>query len=82
MTPACLTTAEFVAILEDIKKVVAERDSFEGTLTYTFPEEDDPDDTFRVEARYRIGNSMGQGGMVVVGEFGEEGPSETNLQGN
>lgn len=58
---------------------VAAGDSWEGLIQYGFPwleEMGDPStdadrDGFRVEARYRVGNLQGQGGMVMVGEVEE-----------
>jgi hypothetical protein len=37
------------------------------------PEPGDPEGTdFRVEARYRVGNSMGQGGFRIIGDWVDE----------
>jgi hypothetical protein len=76
--PVYLTVDELVALLDDLRTRVAAGDSFEGSIEYTMPwsvelgdPEDDPSGQpgFRVRAAYRVGNTMGQGGMVMVGEM-------------
>lgn len=74
--PTYLTKDQFVAVLEDMRDKVLANDSFEGSLSYELPwstELGDPvDDSrsgFRVRASYRTGNSMGQGGMRMIGEW-------------
>lgn len=77
--PTYLTKDQFIEVLEDLKTRVCSDDSFEGSLTYSFPwstEIGDPADDpngpgFRVQASYRVGNSQGQGGMRMVGEMVE-----------
>lgn len=77
--PIATTKDELLMILDDIRNKVEEGDSFEGFLNYLMPdytgipEEDEKlkDIDFMVEARYRIGNSMGQGGMRMWGEMKE-----------
>lgn len=70
MIPKYLTKDELLAVLDDLRAHIEANDSFEGSFEYTFPEQGDPSgDGFRVRASYRIGNSMGQGGMRMVGEF-------------
>lgn len=71
MMPRFLTKGQLLAILEDIRTVVANDDSFEGSFSYEFPDDDDPPNGFRVRASYRTGNSMGQGGMRMIGEWVE-----------
>ena len=75
-----LSKDEFLVVLDDMRALVAAGDSFEGSLSYEFPwntemgdPADDPADGFRVRASYRTGNSMGQGGMRMVGEWDEPG---------
>ena len=70
---------ELVAVLDDIVAHVKSGDSFEGFLNYLMPdvEEMEKGVEFVVEARYRIGNLMGQGGMRIYGEWVEvEDPAE------
>ena len=63
-----VTKEQLLAIIDDIRDSVINNDSMEGYLNYLLPDEDDPKDVkFRVEARYRVGNSQGQGGMRMIG---------------
>lgn len=78
LVPAFQTKQQLIAALVDIINLVAADDTFEGSLSYEFPwHEDrgdpvsDPGEGFRVRASYRIGNSMGQGGMRTLGEMRE-----------
>lgn len=73
-----VTHDELVKVLEDVLQRVKEWDSFEGFINYlmpiTFDEELDKkyqeDGIYAIlEARYRIGNSMGQGGMRMIGKM-------------
>jgi hypothetical protein len=58
---------QLLAILDDIRHRVACGDSYEGFLSYQFPEEPVNGHDFAVYAGYRIGNLQGQGGMRFVG---------------
>lgn len=80
LMPVYLTKDQFLAVLDDIRELVVADDSFEGSLSYELPwntycdpvREDDPSGPgFRVQASYRTGNSMGQGGMRMLGEMRE-----------
>lgn len=83
--PVHLTKEQFLAVLDDIRDLVVADDSFEGSLSYELPwntrcdpvNEDDPSDGFRVRASYRTGNSMGQGGMRMLGEMREVPDADT-----
>ena len=68
--PTGMSKTELLQVLDDIRYHVQVDDSFEGFLNYLIPDQDDLSDTveFMVEARYRIGNSAGQGGMRIFGE--------------
>ncbi len=57
-----------LSILDDIRKRVIEDDSFEGFLSYSCMIEEIPCERheFEVEARYRIGNQDGQGGVRII----------------
>lgn len=71
--PVNMSHEELLAVLADITDRVRHGDSFEGSLTYAIPE--DPEaapGSFDVLASYRIGNSMGQGGMRMIGEWTDE----------
>lgn len=75
--PAPATHDEFVELLEDVLAMVKAGDSFEGFIEYTMPVSDPWEEeraerdarwgqaAFAVRARYRVGNSMGQGGLAV-----------------
>jgi hypothetical protein len=63
-----MTRHELLALLDDIRRRVEAGDSFEGFINYLMPTEDvAPDVEFMVEARYRVGNLQGQGGMRMIG---------------
>jgi hypothetical protein len=67
------TRRELLAILDDIKSSVERDDSFEGSIEYELRE---PlvlvgHGSFAVRASYRVGNSQGQGGLVMVGDTSE-----------
>lgn len=63
-----VTTEQLALILADIKSAVEAGDSFEGNLTYSCMDEDLKPGEFNVTAMYRIGNSQGQGGCVMINE--------------
>jgi hypothetical protein len=63
-----LTKHELLEIIDDMRARIARDDSWEGFLNYLIPEPGDPEGTYaRVEARYRFGNTEGQGGMRMIG---------------
>lgn len=63
-----VTQAELLEIIDDMRARVAEGDSWEGYLNWLIPEPSYPRDIVAlVEARYRIGNLQGQGGMRMIG---------------
>jgi hypothetical protein len=73
--PRALPHGALLALLDDITARVRSGDSFEGTITWSIPEDPDADpQSFDVTASYRIGNMQGQGGMRVIGEFRELPP--------
>lgn len=60
---ADLSKIELLALLKGAAAAIERDDSFEGRIAYTFgtaPE------TFEVDAFLRVGNSMGQGGAIVI----------------
>lgn len=75
MKPIPLTQTELVAVLRNMAELVEEGDSFEGSIEYAMPIPETEGETFPegtyalVRASYRIGNSMGQGGLRTVGEL-------------
>jgi len=81
LVPEPCSKETLLAILDDVRFHVEQDDSFEGFVEYTFPwaeemgdpETDDRDEIdFRVKASYRIGNTMGQGGMRIIGKMQAE----------
>lgn len=72
--PIGMSVPQFLELLDDIRRRVAEGDSFEGFLEYLIPDDPDSGAMFDVRAGYRIGNSMGQGGFRVIEQRDEETP--------
>jgi hypothetical protein len=74
--PTPKTTAELLGVLDDVRARVAAGDSFEGSLEYLMPYDEEgvlvEGADFMVRAAYRVGNSQGQGGMRLVGEQKEQ----------
>lgn len=69
--PAILNKDQLVKLLHHIAELIEIGDSFEGMLEYLIPDEDEQTEemTFAVRSRFRVGNSEGQGGMRIIGEF-------------
>ena len=70
--PAILDKEQLVKLLHHIADLVESGDSFEGMLEYLIPDEEEQSTeglTFAVRSRFRVGNSEGQGGMRIIGEF-------------
>jgi hypothetical protein len=67
-----MSYAELAVLLKDMARVVEEGDSFEGSLEYLvpYPSDIDPPVDVMVRAVYRHGNSMGQGGVRIIGTAG------------
>lgn len=70
--PVPSTYVEVAAILRDMAERVEAGDSFEGSIEYVMPWPDEnmepvSDAEVMVQASYRIGNSMGQGGLRLIG---------------
>jgi hypothetical protein len=57
---------ELLALIDRMREAVAADDSFEGSLSYTAMADGLERHEFEVAAGFRIGNSQGQGGMVLV----------------
>ena len=53
---------DVAAALRSMADSIEASDSFEGSLQYTATDRD----TFEVDAFWRVGNSEGQGGAVVI----------------
>lgn len=67
MRPERLTRHELLSHLQQIIDGVETGDTLEGSLSWGLPEGDDSDG-WDVMGAYRVSNSMGQGGMVVIGK--------------
>lgn len=65
-----LSKDELVSVLEDILRGVKKDDTLEGSIEFLlpYPPAGDPEDAdFMVRASYRVGNSMGQGSVRLIG---------------
>lgn len=70
LTGRPMTKDQLLAILDNVRHLIELEDSWEGLVNWLLPEPGDPPGTYaRVEARYRMGNSMGQGGMQIIGDW-------------
>lgn len=65
-THVSMTKDQLLAVLDDIRAGVAAGDSFEGSIEYLMPGPLGLGGDFAVRASYRIGNTMGQGGLRVI----------------
>jgi hypothetical protein len=78
--PSNMPHEGLTGLLEDITARVRAGDSFEGTITWSIPEDPGADpQSFDVTASYRTGNLEGQGGMRVIGEWAEPPPGQALL---
>ncbi|WP_329390082.1 hypothetical protein OG211_12145 [Streptomyces niveus] len=68
-----MSREELLKLLDDMRERVASRDSFEGHIQYLIADVTN-EHPFDVAAMYRVGNSMGQGGCVLVGAETREEP--------
>lgn len=59
---------QLIKVIGDMLAAIAKDDSFEGSIEYLMPYENDPDCDFMVRGVYRVGNSMGQGGVRLIGK--------------
>jgi hypothetical protein len=69
MVPKNISQDELIAILTDMLESVRSGDSFEGYIEYAMPDPGQDPHSFNVLANYRVGNSMGQGGVKLLGEW-------------
>lgn len=61
-----LTTEELVALLRHMADSVEARDSFSGMIEYDCMTDRCQPGEYLVKGAYRVGNSQGQGGMVLI----------------
>lgn len=77
LTPVNMGVEELVKILDDMRERITHGDSFEGSIEYLMPADDDaPAQSFDVQATYRIGNTMGQGGVRMIGNWHDAPPRQ------
>jgi hypothetical protein len=70
-----MSREELADILDDMAARVREGDSFEGHIEYQMAEPD-AEHPHQVRAAYRVGNRMGQGGMVLIGQGEAPAPGD------
>ena len=74
--PDQMTKEQMVGLFQELLIRIEVGDSWEGWIEWLLPDASAPADIVaEVRARYRIGNTEGQGGMRFVGELVEQ-PSE------
>ena len=64
MKPKQQTKQQLIAALRSIAQSIEENDSFEGSIEYTITGRN----AFDVQAFWRVGNSEGQGGSIMIGD--------------
>jgi hypothetical protein len=68
LIPKYMSRDELLFVLEEITTTVREYDTFGGFIEFDAMDESIPEGKdFAVVASYRIGNSRGQGGVVLIG---------------
>lgn len=63
--PDILTKGQLLKILENISEGITIDDTLEGFIEFTVNDAD----TWKVTARYRVGNREGQGFVRMIGSF-------------
>jgi hypothetical protein len=83
LKPVPMTQGEIADFLDTMAAAVRAGDSFEGFIEYLLPDppelggEPVPDDTYAmVKASVRFGNSLGQGGVTLIGEVVNDPPEQ------
>jgi hypothetical protein len=74
-----MSKEQLIEVLEDMIDVIKADDSFEGSIQYTVMDDDLGPGEFEVGAFYRVGNSIGQGGAVVIQGKPEPGLEDWEL---
>lgn len=73
LTGVPMTRDKLVELLRHTADLVEAGESLEGMINWLAPELSDSYDTYaRVEARYRTGDHLGQGGYELVGQWVDE----------
>ena len=66
--PQNMSREQLLAVLDEIRQGVADGDTLEGSIQFTLNyDEPAAEHPYDVQAAYRVGNSMGQGGMRLIG---------------
>jgi hypothetical protein len=73
-TPIPMNSEMLAAVLREMAALVEAGDSFEGSIEYLMPAPGDPECYAMVKASYRIGNTLGQGGVRIIGTTNREEP--------
>lgn len=73
-----LDTLKLRALLSDIRRRITARDSFEGTISWSYLEEGLEQGECEVSAVYRIDNIAGQGGTRIIAPTIEGLPRATD----
>jgi hypothetical protein len=68
------TKEQVLAAIDAMRARIEADDSFEGSVSYTIMPDYLERGEFELQAAYRVGNSMGQGGMTIIplSEDGEQ----------
>lgn len=58
-----MTEEQFLALLAELRLAIEDRDSMEGTISWCWTDEPG---VYNVTGMYRVGNSEGQGGTIIL----------------
>lgn len=71
---AKVTKDELIGYLAAMQESLAQDDSFEGSVMYSALEEDCAPGEFKMRLIFRVGNSDGQGSMMMLGVMPDGAP--------
>ena len=72
--PQNMPREQLLAILDEIRAGVATGDTLEGSIQFGLNYDEPPaEHPWDVQAAYRVGNLMGQGGMRLIGHDADGG---------
>jgi len=66
MTPQKISAEDLANLLKEIAGFIEQGDSAEGYIMYTYSNEPN---IMEVSGSYRIGNKLGQGGVILIGDI-------------
>lgn len=69
MIPQKISVENLVDMLKYIAESIKQGDSAEGYITYTYSNEPD---MMEVSGSFRIGNKLGQGEVILIGDIDEK----------